>query len=92
MKKRTGEDIRCYAQDPSYLDCDKEFLKTICIDTIEDPKGFLEVDEKTLVVSVSPDVPVKQIVADLQRPAAMLWDTVGSMEDERAMWLKILEE
>jgi hypothetical protein len=90
FKEKTGHDVCCYAQDPGYSDIDEEFLKrTIGIDIIEDPKGFLEVDENTFVISISPDVPVKQIVSDLQRPAAMLWITVGSMEDEIESWEKI---
>jgi hypothetical protein len=91
FKGKTGHDVRCYAQDPAYSDIDKEFLKkTTGIDVIEDPKAFLEVNENTFVISVSPDVPVRQIVSDLQRPAAMLWNTVGSMEGEIQSWEEIL--
>jgi hypothetical protein len=87
LKERTSGDIRCYAQDPGYLNSDKELLKTLGIDTIENPKGFFEVDEETLVVSIHPNVCEKQIVSDLQwRPAAMIWDTVGSLETEKALW------
>ena len=90
LTKKNGGDIRCYAQDPAYVDSDKELLKTIGIETIEDPKGFLEVDEKTLVVSVAPNVAVRQIVADLKWPGAMLWNTVKSMEIEKEKWDKTL--
>jgi hypothetical protein len=90
-QRNGGEDIRCYAQDPAYVDSDKEVLKSIGIETIEDPKGFFEVDEKTLVVSVSPNAPVRQIVADLQSPGAMLWDTVKSIEIEHELWKETLK-
>jgi hypothetical protein len=91
FKEKTGHNVRCYAQDPAYSESDKEFLKrAIGIDIIEHPKGFLEVDENTFVISISPDVPVKQIVFDLQQPAAMLWNTVGPMEDEIKSWEETL--
>jgi SRR1 len=88
---KRNSDIYCYAQDPAYVDIDKEVLKSIGIETIEDPKGFLEIDENTFIISISPNVPVRQIVSDLQRPAAMLWDTVGSMKDEKENWDKALK-
>jgi len=90
LKKRHGDDIRCYAQDPAYVDSDKALLESIGIETIEDPKGFLEVDGKTLVVSVAPNVCVRQIVADLQWPGAMLWNTVQSAGIEKEKWDKTL--
>jgi hypothetical protein len=90
LNKRNGTHIRCYAQDPDYDESDKELLKAIGIEVIEDPKGFLEVDGNTLVVTVAPNIAVRQIVADLQWPAAMLWNTVGSMDIEMETWDKVL--
>ncbi|KAI9376436.1 hypothetical protein BJX61DRAFT_530850 [Aspergillus egyptiacus] len=81
------EGIRCYAQDPAYTDVDVELLRGIGITTLDDPKGFLEVDEQTLVFSVSPNVPVKQVVADVQWPGGMIWNTVSLVEKE-ARWEK----
>lgn len=37
------------------------------------PKAFLDIDENSLVVSIGPNIPVKQIVADLARPAGMIY-------------------
>jgi hypothetical protein len=91
FKERAGHDIYCYAQDPAYSDSDKEFLETIGIDVIEDPNGFLEVDENTFVVSISPDVPVNIIVPDLQQPAAMLWNTPKPIHLEVQRWEEILK-
>lgn len=87
-----AEDIRCYAQDPAYDAVDCEFLASIGITVVDDPKGFLEVDANTLVVSVSPNVPVKQIVTDVQWPAAMIWNTVALVEKEPEPWVKNVEE
>ncbi|EYE94765.1 uncharacterized protein EURHEDRAFT_412584 [Aspergillus ruber CBS 135680] len=71
-----GRKVKCYTQDPVNKGVGNESLKTLGITSLDDPKGFLEVDDKTLVVSIHPNVPVRQVIADLQYPAAMLWNTV----------------
>jgi hypothetical protein len=91
LKRTTGRDIQCFVQDPVYSETDKEFLRSIGIVVLDDPKGFLEVGTDTLVFTVSPNVPVKQIIADLQWPAAMIWDTVkpesaGAREWRTEVW------
>ncbi|KAL3469427.1 hypothetical protein BJX99DRAFT_241333 [Aspergillus californicus] len=87
-EEEEGEgEIKCYAQDPAYTDVDAALLTSIGITPLDDPKGFLEIDEHTLVFSVSPNVPVKQIVADVQWPGAMVWNTV-SLEEAEAQWEK----
>ncbi|PWY77016.1 hypothetical protein BO70DRAFT_339585 [Aspergillus heteromorphus CBS 117.55] len=84
-----GEEIQCYAQDPWYDAMDVAFLTSIGITVVNDPKGFLEIDESTLVFSVCPNVPVKQIVADVQWPGAMIWNTVCEGEETK-QWRKRL--
>lgn len=84
--------VMCYAQDPAYDAVDCELLATIGFTVLDDPKGFLEVDANTLVLSVSPNVPVKQIVADVQWPAAMVWNTVALAEKDPEPWVKNVEE
>jgi hypothetical protein len=86
LRRMTGHEVRCYVQDPAYCDISRTFLKDIGVVVLDDPKGFLEVDSNTLVFSVCPNVPVKQIVADLKWPAAMVWDTVNLEEDEIRQW------
>jgi hypothetical protein len=90
VRDKGSGNIQYYAQDPAYTDIDKEFLKSIGITPLDDPKGFLEVDENTLVFSVSPNVPVRQIIADVQWPAAMLWNTVEPERAEKTKWEKVL--
>ncbi|KAH1719303.1 hypothetical protein KXX35_006201 [Aspergillus fumigatus] len=80
------EEIRCFAQDPAYDEVDIALLRSIDITPLDDPKGFLAVDESTLVFCVSPNVPVKQIIADVQWPAAMIWNTVRPSEPDVAKW------
>jgi hypothetical protein len=76
LSRLRSSTISCYVQDPAYTDIDEQVLRSIGIMPINDPKGFLRVDMNTFVFSVSPNVPVKQIVSDSQWPQAMLWDTV----------------
>ncbi|KAE8141823.1 hypothetical protein BDV38DRAFT_268116 [Aspergillus pseudotamarii] len=78
----TSGNVQCYAQDPAYTDTDKSILKKYDINILEDPDAFVEIDDSTIVVTFAPDVPVRQIVADIARPAMMIWNTC---EDERWM-------
>jgi hypothetical protein len=71
--------IKCYAQDPIYTSIDEQILNEVGITVLDDPQGFIEVDEMSIVVSISPDIPVKQIIADITRPAVLIWDN-GSKE------------
>ncbi|KAM3553904.1 hypothetical protein MY1884_006416 [Beauveria asiatica] len=71
-----GETVPCYAQDPAYAAEEKKLLAALGFTVLEDPKGFLEVDEATLVFSVRPNIPVRQVVADMGWPAAMVWDRI----------------
>ncbi|KAI1483121.1 hypothetical protein F4774DRAFT_427543 [Daldinia eschscholtzii] len=62
----------CFAQDPAYLPRDKAVLAELGITVLEDPWAFLEVDDTSLVVSVDPNIPVRQIIADIARPVAII--------------------
>ncbi|EGX95479.1 hypothetical protein CCM_00133 [Cordyceps militaris CM01] len=77
-----GDEVRCYTQDPVYADVEKQLLAALGFEILEDPKGFLAVDDRTLVFSVTPNVPVRQIVADMVWPAAMVWDVIDKDRDD----------
>ncbi|KAJ4292217.1 hypothetical protein N0V88_005848 [Collariella sp. IMI 366227] len=66
-------EVKCYAQDPMYTPVDKQVLGEVGITVLDDPRGFLEVDDNSVVISISPNIPVKQIVADIARPAVVIW-------------------
>jgi hypothetical protein len=68
--------ISCYAQEPAYSEVDILTLRENGITVLDEPEGFLNVDDSTLVVSCAAQVPVKQITLDLARPAAMIWDRI----------------
>jgi len=75
-EKQPGTAIECLAQDPGYLDADNQVLREAGIMPVEDPKGFLEVDDETIVFSQIPSAPVRQIIADIATPAMMIWKRV----------------
>ncbi|QGA19241.1 hypothetical protein EYB26_006929 [Talaromyces marneffei] len=77
-REQRDEQIQCFIQDPAYTDIDREILQDDygIATIIENPEGFLEVDDSTLVLSFSPNVPVRQIVVDIAKPAAMIWDRI----------------
>ena len=68
--------VKCYVQDPLYTNTDRQVLEDQSIAVLDDPKGFLEIDEETVVLSHAPDIPVRQITADITRPAMMIWNKV----------------
>jgi hypothetical protein len=75
--------IKIYAQDPDYCDNCKATLKEKHrIEVAENPYGFVKIDKNTFVLSFSPNIPVRQIIADLsleyQGPAGMLCDRIES--------------
>ncbi|KAL0935191.1 uncharacterized protein CTRU02_209782 [Colletotrichum truncatum] len=74
MKRRSGREIPCYTQEPDYTHISRRFLQNHDFTVLDGVKGFLEVDDTTLVFTCSPNVPVKQIVAELARPAIIVWD------------------
>lgn len=73
---QTIDNAECYAQDPAYNGRDKELLLSIRITPLDGSKFFVAVDQNTLAFSVGPNALGKEIVADIQWPAAMIWDTV----------------
>lgn len=77
LSRGKSKQCRCYAQDPIYSDDDVETLKFFDITVLEDPSGFLELDSRSILIAISPDIPVKQIIADICHPAIIVWDSKG---------------
>ncbi|KAI8635545.1 hypothetical protein F5Y19DRAFT_482730 [Xylariaceae sp. FL1651] len=74
VRNSRSEHVQCFAQDPVLSLAATEALEAIGVAVLEDPNAFLEIDDTTFVVSISPNIAVKQIVVDIARPAAILWD------------------
>ena len=77
-KKRPGEkELSCYVQDPEYTLIDREILNGVGIQAVDDPEGFLKVDDRSIVLSIAPNIPVKSIIADIAIPAMVIWLRFG---------------
>lgn len=83
-REQREEHIQCFIQDPAYTDIDRELLQDdYGVATIlENPEGFLEVDDSTVVLSFGPNVPVRQIVVDIAKPAVMIWNRILDEDDD----------
>jgi hypothetical protein len=64
--------VKCYAQDPIYGLLDQRILGDEGIMLVNDPKGFLQVDEGSFVISILPGIPVHDVIADIARPMVMV--------------------
>lgn len=53
-------DLYWNVQDPMYTDADKQVLQSLGVTVLDDPRAFLQVDDATAVLSVSPDTPVRR--------------------------------
>lgn len=73
------------SRDPVYTDTDKQVLQSLNITVVDDPRAFLHVDEASVIFSVSPDIPVREIIADIARPAILLWNKVAEGNEENAL-------
>jgi len=62
-----------YVQDPAYTQQDKHVLCSAGFTVLEDPEAFLTMDNSSVLVSIAPNIPVMQIVADICRPGVLLW-------------------
>jgi hypothetical protein len=75
-----------------YEDVDREVLGELGMTVLDNPRGFLEVDESTVVFAQAPGVAVRQIVADIARPAVMIWDRVCEIPREGMAWVGRAEQ
>ncbi|KAH6619510.1 hypothetical protein B0J18DRAFT_482014 [Chaetomium sp. MPI-SDFR-AT-0129] len=64
--------VQCFAQDPIYDPVDKAVLGDADITVLSDPRIWLEIDEGSVVISVGPNIPVLEIIADIARPLVLV--------------------
>ncbi|KAK2048207.1 hypothetical protein LZ31DRAFT_591802 [Colletotrichum somersetense] len=87
LEKRFGREIPVYCQDPEYTQASIELLHCAMVEEVlNDPQGFLDVDENTVVISIDPSIPVKQIITDLARPAIIIWNDQLPDEMDTMEW------
>ncbi|KAJ6113048.1 hypothetical protein N7512_008372 [Penicillium capsulatum] len=66
----------CYTQDPIYTEIDHGILADHGVEILEDPHAWLEMNDQSIVVSISSNVPSREMVTDLARPAVIIWNRV----------------
>lgn len=88
LQAGSGIKIQCFAQDPAYTNTDKQVLQEAGITVLGDPRAFLEVSDESVVLSFAPDIPVRQIVTDLARPAIVICDKVKGEQELLGDWSK----
>ncbi|KAJ5246610.1 hypothetical protein N7468_001593, partial [Penicillium chermesinum] len=69
--------VPCYVQDPIYTEGDSVIMKENDVEILDDPLGWLAIDDTSIVVSIASNVASKEIVADIARPAIVIWGRVG---------------
>ncbi|KAI1866989.1 hypothetical protein JX265_007565 [Neoarthrinium moseri] len=90
LKLKTGNMVKLLAEDPWYDSASKHVLRQEGFQVIEGHggRGFLEVDEHSLVFTVRCNVPVKQVVGELVQPAALVWAPVNLTDITNGKWNK----
>jgi hypothetical protein len=90
LRERLGlcERPAILAQEPAYYDADIQLLGELGIKVVTGAGGlgFTHVDNESVVMSCHPNIPVKQVVADIARPALMVWNKVQPVEEETDQW------
>ena len=76
QKKASKDSIKFYAQDPRYTAVDILTLSLHGCEVLEDPQALIEMDNDSVVFACCPGFPLKDITADLARPAMLIWDQV----------------
>ncbi len=81
----TPSEIRCYAQDPIYTSLDERILQEAGITVLDHPRGFLQVDETSAILSIFPNAPIRQIITDIARPMLIIWNRIAD-QDPNKWW------
>ncbi|KAI1452802.1 hypothetical protein F4805DRAFT_446146 [Annulohypoxylon moriforme] len=85
-KKNPSTPIDIYVQDPDYSPICKEVLTKFGFQVIDchGALGFTMIDESTVVLNHNAPIPIREIVADIARPAAMYWKPEIPQEEHDA--------
>ncbi|KAI0097356.1 hypothetical protein GGR51DRAFT_553120 [Nemania sp. FL0031] len=86
-----------YVQDPAYSQQHRDALFLAEFTVLEDPHAFLALDNSSVLLSINPDIPVKQIVADICCPGVIIWtkkvdDSVLRTDPESSRVDKLIEQ
>ncbi|KAI1291635.1 hypothetical protein F5Y03DRAFT_376356 [Xylaria venustula] len=74
LRQKFSISLNPFVQDPSYTQRDKDILYSVGLTVLEDPQALLELDESSILLTISPGLPVKDIVVDTCRPGVIIWN------------------
>lgn len=52
IEQHSGKKIKCYAQEPTFVPKDKEYLESLDIEPVDNPHAFQYVNSRTFVYGV----------------------------------------
>uniref|UniRef100_A0A8H7KC03 SRR1-like domain-containing protein n=1 Tax=Bionectria ochroleuca TaxID=29856 RepID=A0A8H7KC03_BIOOC len=81
LRKLLGTRIPLMACDFEYSENDKTILSRNAIEVVRGCVAVNEIDSKTLVVYLNPSFPLEQMISDLVKPAAIIWDQAVSLPE-----------
>ncbi|KAI8954706.1 hypothetical protein F4801DRAFT_446107 [Xylaria longipes] len=76
LRQKFSISSSAYVQDPAYTQRDRNILHSAGLTVLEDPQGLLELDEYSILLAISPNIPIKDIVADICRPGIIIWNNL----------------
>ncbi|CZT51320.1 uncharacterized protein RSE6_12448 [Rhynchosporium secalis] len=87
-RKSAKNRIRLLAQDPDYTMQSQKILEEYGFEIVGKfgAGGFSEINEESIVFSPFVSAPVKQILADIARPALVISDGFGAFNDSEKPW------
>lgn len=74
LRQKFSVSLNPIVQDPAYSQRDRDILSSAGVTVLEDPQALLELDESSILLTISPGLPVKDIVADTCRPGIIIWN------------------
>ena len=74
---------RCYTQDPAFSWADESLLPSMGFSVMGDGEGFLEVQETGAVLALAPNIPVRQILADIVWPTVLVFTQTSAWFDSQ---------
>ncbi|KAJ2995529.1 hypothetical protein NUW58_g1243 [Xylaria curta] len=74
LRQKFSISLNPFVQDPAYTQRDRDILCSTGLTVLEDPQALLELDESSILLTISPGLPVKDIVADTCRPGIIIWN------------------
>ena len=75
---REGKEMDVVLQDPQFTELDTEFLESFGYKVVQDPEGFKEVKEATLVYAIHCYVDVYKAISECPRPAVLIGTDIGN--------------